>query len=55
MDGCGGWNRIGSGLVDEEFDGLRDGRCAPPTVWLEMLVLGKRKLVASDRLTSHQE
>jgi hypothetical protein len=25
VDGCGGWNGFGSGLVDEEFNGLRDG------------------------------
>jgi hypothetical protein len=36
----GGWDRIGSGFVDEGFDGMQDARRAPPTVRLETLALG---------------
>jgi hypothetical protein len=35
-----GWDRIGSGFVDEGFDGMQDARRAPPTIRLETLALG---------------
>ena len=57
VGGCGGsWNGIESGFIDdEEFDGLRDARCAPPTVHLKKLAVRKRWLPAIDSLVTRDD
>jgi hypothetical protein len=53
--GVGGWNGIESGFGDDEFDGLRDARRAPPTARLETLVLGNRWLPVTDLLVINDD
>jgi hypothetical protein len=45
----GSWNGIESGFVDDkEFNGLRDGRCTPPTVHFKTLAPGNPQLPVID-------
>jgi hypothetical protein len=53
--GVGGWDRIGSGFVDEGFDGMPNARRAPPTVRLEMLALGNHWLTVIDLLVASDD
>jgi hypothetical protein len=53
--GVGGWDRIGSGFVDEGFDWLRDGRHTPPAVRLKMSALGNRWLAVIDPLVTRDD
>jgi hypothetical protein len=53
--GVGGWDRIGSGFVDEGFDWLRDGKRASPTVRLKMSALGNRRLAMIDPLVTRDD
>jgi hypothetical protein len=47
--GVGELEGIESGFVDgEELDGLRDGRCTPPTVRLKTLAPGNPQLPVID-------
>ena len=50
-----GWDRIGSGLVDEGFYWLRDGRRPPPTVRLKISALGNCWLAVIDPLVTRDD